>query len=96
MNRLTHGDVNSTTGPQTKEGRLMKRLTRTAVALFGGAAAFVLAGLVVLAVIMSVVLLYAAISPAPTLANVTPAPTPHPPAAAAPNETAVHIANLAG
>ena len=74
-------DAKSTTGPRTRKGRLMKRLTRTALALSGGAAALVLAGLVVLAVVVGVVLLYAAI-PLPTSARVTPAPPA--PAAVAP------------
>jgi hypothetical protein len=72
----------------------MKRLTRTALALSGGAAALVLVGLVVLAVIMGVVLLFAAISPPPTSARVTPAP--HAPAAAAPGDTGVKIGGLTG
>ncbi len=55
--------------PNTDKGQLMKRLTRTALALSGGAA-----GLVVLAVVAVVVLLYAAISPPPTSARVTPTP----------------------
>ena len=46
--------------PQTRKGRLMKMLTRAALALSGGAAALVLAGLVVLAVVVVVVLLFAA------------------------------------
>jgi hypothetical protein len=60
--------------PQTRKGRLMKMLTRAALALSGGAAALVLAGLVVLAVVVVVVLLFAAISQSPTSARVTPAP----------------------
>jgi hypothetical protein len=65
----------------------MKMLTRTALALSGGVAALVLAGLVVLAVVVVVVLLFAAISPPPASARVTPAP-PAPAAVAGPLDAA--------
>jgi hypothetical protein len=71
----------------------MKMLTRTALALSGGAAALVLALAVVLAVVMMVVLLFAAIPLPPTWAGVTPAP----PAPAAPAPTGgAHIGSLTG
>jgi hypothetical protein len=78
--------------PQTRKGTLMKMRTRTALALFGGAATLVLA---------VVVVLLAAAIPSPPSAGVTPAP-PAPAAvagpldAAAPGSTGVHIATLTG
>ena len=65
----------------------MKRLTRGAVALCEGAAALVIAGLVVFGVTMVVVLLYAAISPPPASARVAPAA--HATGAVAPGGTGV-------
>jgi hypothetical protein len=70
----------------------MKMLTRTALALSGGAAALVVAGLVVLAVVVGVALLFAAISPPPTSVRVMPAPPA--PAAVAPGGIGVHIGSL--
>ena len=92
-NRLTNQGREINNWSSNERVRLMKLLTRTALALSGGAAALVLAGLVVVAVVVGVVLLFAAISP-PTSARV--APTPPAPAAAAPGGTGVHIASLTG
>jgi hypothetical protein len=72
----------------------MKMLTRTALALSSGAAALILAGLVVVAVVVGVVLLYAAISPSPRSARMTPAPPG--PVATAPGGIDVHVAGLTG
>jgi hypothetical protein len=94
LNRLTteEREINNRCSNQ-KGLRLMKMLTRAALALSGGAAALVLALAVVLAVVMVVVLLFAAIPLPPTWAGVTPAP----PAPAAPAPTGgAHIGSLTG
>ena len=73
----------------------MKRLTRSAVALCQGAAALVIAGLVVFGVTMVVVVLYAAISPeSPASARVAPAA--HATGAAVPGGAGVHSSGLTG
>lgn len=73
-----------------EKGSLMKMLTRTALALFGGASALVLAGLVVLAVVVVIAVLFTPMLPPQTSAPVTLAP---PAAGVAGPE---HAARLAG
>jgi hypothetical protein len=93
LNRLTSEEREINSRCSYEKGlRLMKMLTRTALALSGGAAALVLALAVVLAVVMMVVLLFAAIPLPPTWAGVTPAPPA--PAAPAPAGGGAHTGSL--
>jgi hypothetical protein len=92
LNRLTNGGREMNNWSSTRRVRLMKRLTRAALALSEGAASLVLVGLFVLGVVVVVVLLFAAIAPPSTSA--TPAPPAQ--AAAAPGGTGVHLAGLTG